>query len=159
VSWNSIVAAVIAAGIAVAGCGAEDPPETPSVCAAPAAEYLAALESAPSEVRLPGGTPISDCLVPEQEGGALANVGQSMIAAATELNQDARRDPTGPAAVELGYLVGAVEKATDSTSGIHEDLKLRLNSAARFAGPGDGRLAIGIERGLTEGYAAAQAHG
>ena len=42
-----------------------------------------------------------------------------MIAAATTLNAQAREEPTSLAAVQLGYLVGAVEKGSE---GIHADL-------------------------------------
>src|SRR4029450_490173 len=65
------------------------------------------------EVRLPGSPPTSACLVPEQEGGQLASIGREMIVAATKLNAEARRVPSGPAAVELGYLIGAVSKGAD----------------------------------------------
>ena len=78
--------------------------------------------------------PISDCLVPSQEAGELANVGQAMIVTATKLNSEARRDPGGDAAVQLGYLMGAISKGADS---IHTDLVRRLNSAAQFSESGE----------------------
>lgn len=127
-------------------------------CLEPAASYLTALESAPSEVRLAGGTAISSCIVKEQPAGALAQVGKSVIDAATQLNREAREDPEGNATVELGYLVGAVQEAASATGGIHEDLTLRLDSAARFA-PGGGGFSAAFERAFSEGYAAGQASG
>ena len=106
-------------------------------------------------MRLAGTTPISDCLVPEQDAGQLANIGQEMVVAATKLNAEARRDPSGAATVQLGYLIGAVEKGADP---IHTDLVRRLNSAARFSATG-GTLPASFERAFGRGYAAGQQSG
>lgn len=146
------------AALAIAACGSSEPPETPSACLAPASAYLTALKSAPEPVALPDGTPISDCLVDEQQPGPLAQVGQSLVGAAGELNRAARKRPAGPATVELGYLVGAVQEAAAATSGIHEDLKLRLDSAARFAPDGE-PFSADFERAFGEGYGAGQTTG
>src|SRR5215218_2296084 len=104
VRWAAALAA--AAALATAGCGAKENDLAPAACLATNESYLRALERAPGEVRLAGTTPISDCLVPEQDAGQLANVGQEMIVAATKLNAEARRDPSGAVAVQLGYLLG-----------------------------------------------------
>jgi hypothetical protein len=157
VSW--IGAVVLAVGVlALGACGSEDAPDTPAACLAPAADYVSALDAAPGEVHLGGSTPISACIVAEQESGPLAGVGRSLVGAAATLNDLARRDPAGDAAVRLGYLTGAVEKAAEATGGIHEDLRLRLASAARFA-PGGESLPASFERGFAEGYAAGRAGG
>src|SRR5215212_5743224 len=103
-----------AAGVLLAaGCGTKQNDEAPAACLDGNGAYLMALESAPGEVRLAGTTPISECLVPEQDAGQLANVGHEMIIAATKLNAEARRDPRGPATVQLGYLIGAVSRGAD----------------------------------------------
>ena len=141
--------------LALGGCGSDDAPETPAACLAPAAQYLEALEQAPREALL-GSTPIGECLVAEQEPGALESVGQSLVTAATRLNELARRNPGGEAALRLGYLSGAVDGAAESTGGIHQDLRLRLASAARFL-PGGGTLPASFERAFAEGYAAGRA--
>ena len=148
------------AGVAsvVAGCGSGDAPETPSACLAPASAYLTALEAAPDAVALADGTRIGECVVSEQEPGALAQVGTSVVGAATDLNAAARKRPAGAATVELGYLVGAVEEAAATTGGIHEDLKLRLDSAARF-NPGGEAFPLSFERAFGTGYAAGQSTG
>jgi hypothetical protein len=144
-----------AAGVLLAaGCGTKND-EAPAACLVGNEAYLMALESAPGEVRLAGTTPISECLVPEQDAGQLANVGHEMIIAATKLNAAARRDPGGPATVQLGYLIGAVSRGADS---IHTDLVRRLNSAARFSRAG-GILSAGFERAFGRGYAAGHASG
>jgi hypothetical protein len=148
--------ALIAATVALAagGCGAKKNDLAPAACLASNRGYLRALESAPGAVRLAGTTPISACLVPEQDGGQLANIGQAMIVAATKLNLEAR-DGSEPAAVQLGYLIGAVAKGADA---IHTDLSRRLNSAARFSQSG-GALPASFERAFGRGYAAGHATG
>ena len=78
-----------------------------------------------------------------------------MIVAATKLNAEARRDPAGPAPLELGYLLGAVSKGADA---IHTDLVSRLNSAARFSQTG-GTLPATFERAFGRGYAAGRQSG
>ena len=149
---------VLAAAVAAiaAGCSSDDE-GTPEACLAPATDYLAALRAAPGEVAL-GGTPISACLVPGQDPAELGESGEAMVTAATQLNAAARRDPSGPESVRLGYLVGAVQKGAAETGGIHADLVRRLDAAARFA-PGGERLPVSFERSFGEGYAAGQQSG
>jgi hypothetical protein len=155
VACRAAALAAAAGVLLVAGCGTKQNDEAPAACLVGNEAYLMALESAPGEVRLAGTTPISECLVPEQDAGQLANVGHEMIIAATKLNAAARRDPRGPATVQLGYLIGAVSRGADS---IHTDLVRRLNSAARFSRAG-GILSAGFERAFGRGYAAGHASG
>lgn len=136
--------------LALSSCGSDDA-ETPGACLTEGGSYRQALAAAPGEVTLEGGTRISECLVPEQEGGELARVGEAIVDAGTELNTQARKDPTGPEAVRLGYLVGAVERGSE---GIHADLVRRLNAAARFSPQGAGVLPAEFERTFGRGYAA-----
>jgi hypothetical protein len=137
------------AGLALGACSSDSDEELPTACLADSDAYVAALATAPDQVRLQGETPISDCLLPDQEGGQLATVGQQMVAAATDLNVAAQDDPEGPEAIWLGYLVGAIERGAE---GIHADLVRRVNSAARFSA--DGLLPASFERTFGEGYAA-----
>ena len=152
------VAGAIAA-LALAACGSNDPPETPTACLAPPSTYLEALRAAPGQVRLSGETPISACLVEEQGPGQLATVGRTLVGAATELNREARRGGDRQAIVRLGYLVGAVDTGAATTGGIHRDLQLRLNSAARFTPRGEKPFGAAFERSFGEGYAAAKTNG
>ncbi len=147
-------AAVLALGIA--GCSSQEDEETPSACLVEAPAYLQALRAAPGEVRLGEGTPISDCLPPEQDGGELAQVGSAMIAAATELNGEGRADPGGAAPVELGYLSAAVSRGADS---IHTDLARRVTTAAQFSPGGSGTLSAEFLRGFGRGYEAGRETG
>jgi hypothetical protein len=148
---------IAAMALALVGCG-DGEEQTPAACFADADVYLAALEDAPGEVRLDSTTAISDCLVEEQDEGTLGSVGEPVIAAATELNAEAREDPAGDATVQLGYLVGAVQEGASTTGGIHEDLVIRLDTAARFSEGGE-PFPPEFERAFGEGYAAGQASG
>jgi hypothetical protein len=156
VMLQRVAVALTAAAIAlVAGCGNNQDDQAPASCLVGNEDYLNALQRAPAPVLLGSTTPISDCLVPEQEGGQLATIGEEMVVAATKLNNEARRDPGGPAPVELGYLLGAVSKGADP---IHTDLVRRLNSSAHFSESG-GALPASFERGFGRGYEAGQESG
>jgi hypothetical protein len=147
--------AAVAVVVAIPGCGTQENDLAPTACLVPNQAYLRALERAPGEVRLAGTTPISACLVPQQDAGQLANIGQEMIVAATKLNGEARQEPGGPATVQLGYLIGAVGQGADA---IHTDLVRRLNSAAHFSQT-TGTLPARFERAFGRGYAAGQRSG
>jgi hypothetical protein len=153
---RSFLAAAVAL-CALAGCSSDDE-STPAPCLGTVDTYLAALEAAPGRVELDGMTPISDCLVSGQEPAELGQMGEAMIAAATELNSEARRKPSGEDTVRLGYLVGAVQAGASETGGIHADLVRRLDAAARF-NEGGKPLPVSFERAFGEGYAAGQDQG
>jgi hypothetical protein len=151
-----VAVALVSAGLLVAaGCGNSQDDQAPAACLVGNEAYLRALERAPAPVLLGSTTPISDCLVPQQEAGQLASIGQEMVVSATKLNNEARRDPSGRAPVELGYLLGAVSKGADP---IHTDLVRRLNSSAHFSETG-GALPASFERAFGRGYAAGQRSG
>lgn len=141
----------------LAGCGGREE-TTPVACLEGAGAYLRALEAAPGEVLLAETTPISDCLAENQGGGDLATVGSAMVEAATTLNAEAREEPNGDAAVELGYLLGAATRGAERTEGIHADLLRRLAVAARYA-PGKQPLSPAFRRSYTSGYAAGHRNG
>jgi len=118
--------------LGVAGCGKEDG-STPVACLEGSSAYVEALASAPGEVRLDGETPIADCLAENQQSGSLATVGTALVAAATQLNAEARAEAGGDANLQLGYLIGAAQRGAERTEGIHTDLIRRLTVAARYA--------------------------
>lgn len=140
-----------------AGCGDSDE-KTPAACLEGTRVYLGALDAAPGEVRLQGETPISDCLTRNQSGAQLETVGGEMLAAATDLNREARAAPEGPAALRIGYLVGAAERGAEGTEGIHAELLRRLEAAATYT-PGDRPLSPAFERSYREGLAAGNERG
>jgi hypothetical protein len=143
--------------LALGACGTTEE-ATPVACLEDSKAYLKALEEAPEPVRLSGGTRISDCLTENQGGGELATIGGSMVRAATTLNAEARHDPGGPAAVELGFLLGAVERGAEDTHGIHAELVRRLESAAKYS-PGGRPLPRQLERSYEDGFEAGQVLG
>lgn len=150
---------ILAIGVTVlaAGCGSQDD-STPVACLEGAGTYEKALEAAPAEVRLQGETPISDCLAPNQKAGDLARVGEATVEAATALNAAARQDPSGDAALRLGYLLGAAERGSEESEGIHSDLVRRLTVAARYA-PGDQPLSEEFLAAYREGFEAGRDDG
>jgi hypothetical protein len=119
-----------------AGCGSGDDDSTPVACLSGERPYSEALRAAPGAVRLEGETPISDCLVRNQSAGDLARIGTILVELTTELNAEARADPGGAPALQLGYLVGAVRRGSEETQGIHAELVRRLESAALFSPAG-----------------------
>jgi hypothetical protein len=140
-----------------AGCGSQDD-STPVACLEGSNVYVGALAAAPGAVKLAGETPISECLAENQQGGDLATVGEALVETATELNGEARDVPTSPAALRLGYLIGAAQRGADSTEGIHADLLRRLTVAARYA-PGREPLPPAFLSGYRQGFDAGHAGG
>ncbi len=152
------VALACLAALAGAGCGSQGDDSTPVACLEGEAAYLVALRAAPGEVKLAGETPISECLAENQQAGALATVGETLIATATKLNADARVEPGGDANLQLGYLLGAAQRGADRTEGIHSDLIRRLTVAARFA-PGTQPLGKAFLATYARGFDAGHANG
>ena len=146
------------AALAIAGCGSADQGETPDACLSGPTYFASALEKAPGAVRLPGGTPISDCLVANQSTGDLTNVGDDLLGLATQLNARARRDPGGPATVQLGYLVGALTGAGSDSQGIHTELVRRIEAAALYS-PAGKPPPQPFDREYRKGYAAGRQDG
>jgi hypothetical protein len=149
--------ACLAAALLGAGCGSQGD-STPLACLDGPAAFKQALGAAPGEVQVGGETPISECLAPNQQAGDLASVGEALVEVATELNAQAREDPGGPAAVQLGYLLGAAQKGAEGTEGIHSELIRRLTVAARYA-PDAAPLGARFRAGYQEGFDAGHEHG
>ena len=149
-----LFAALVAA---LVGCGSSDD-STPVACLEGAGTYERALKAAPDEVLLEDETLISECLTRNQTGGDLARVGEAMLETATALNAEARENPGGDAAVQLGYLLGAIEHGSEGSEGIHSDLVRRLTVAARFA-PGKQPLSPNFLAAYREGFEAGRSDG
>jgi hypothetical protein len=147
------IALAALATTALAACGSKGSETAPAACVGPTGEYLRALRAAPDAVRLGGETPISDCFTGDESPA----VGQAAIRAASLLNAEARRDPSGPATVRLGYLSGAVYEGTSQVPS-EADLVRRLDASARYS-PRGGTMGAAFERAFGKGYAAGQATG
>lgn len=114
------------AGLALAGCGREEEAQLPAACRVGAPAVAAALREAPGDVRLDGGTPLSDCLVRTSEQGDVLLVGEVYLQVAARLADAAAAAPSGPAALRLGYLMGAVRRGAEETQGIYDELLRRI---------------------------------
>jgi hypothetical protein len=131
-----------------ATCG-EDDRQVPVACTEGPAAVRNALRDAPGAVRLEGAR-LSDCLVEGANAGDLQSVGTSFLRAATALAPEARRDPEGRAALELGYLVGAARRG-GSTQGVHHELLRRLDQEAAGVEGRSGEFLRGERAGRSEG--------
>ena len=150
--------ALLAALVALAGCGGGTDESTPAACFEGAGAYEEALAAAPGAVEFEDDTLISECLARNQDGGELAQVGEALVEAATRLDAEARQDPGGQANVELGYLLGAAERGSERTEGIHSDLMRRLEVAAQFS-PGKQPLPPEFKAAYQRGFDAGRETG
>jgi hypothetical protein len=107
------------------GCSTEDQSGLPVACQSTSESVRRALEQAPESVTL-DGTPISDCFTRASEPGDVQSIGFAFTEAAAELAREARKNPDGDSALELGYLVGAVRAGASDTAGIHDELVRRV---------------------------------
>lgn len=148
---------VVVACFAAAGCG-ETSDSTPVACLEGSGAYVKALRDAPGAVKLNDETPISECLAENQQAGDLATVGTALVAATTRLNAEARAEVGGDANLQLGYLLGAVERGAEGTNGIHADLIRRLSAAARYS-PDNRPLPPAFLGTYRQGFDAGQARG
>jgi hypothetical protein len=152
----AVTAFLIALALAV-GCGSADD-STPVACLEGADAYERALTAAPDEVLLEGETLISECLARNQSSGDLTRIGEALIETATKLNAEARAEPGGDANLQLGYLLGAVERGAEESEGIHSDLVRRLVVAARYV-PGKQASPPGFLPTYKEGFDAGRTGG
>jgi hypothetical protein len=104
------------------GCG-NDAHRVPVACLD--GNLTRALASAPAEVRL-GGTRPSDCFTRAADPAEVQQVGAVFIAAAEKLAPAARARPHSAAALQLGYLIGAVRHGAGRTQGIHYETQRRI---------------------------------
>ena len=109
--------------VAASSCREEDPTYPPECANGPAA-LRAALAKAPDGEVAIEGVKLSECLVASHDAGPLAAFGGSVTTVAAEL-ADRAREGDKRAALQLGYLQGALEKGADAT--VHEDLIFRLD--------------------------------
>lgn len=146
---RSVSALALLALLGAAGCG-QARTEPPRACLDGAAPVLRALRAAPAPVRLADGTSLSECVRWARSDASLQGIGAELTEAAARLAVRARaRDA---AALQMGYLVGASERAAARTNGIHAELVSRLRGAAAFDGAAGARRAA-FARGRAAGRA------
>lgn len=140
------VATALAVAV-VAGCGSEPSNDVPAACKAGPDAVNRALATAPGEVRL-GGRPLSECFAPGGDGADVEALGLTIVPAAERLAPGARSEPRGPAAVRLGFLVGAVHRGAERGR-VYAELERRV----RLELAGVDTTAPAYRRGLRAGLA------
>ncbi|GAC1434126.1 MAG: hypothetical protein NVSMB51_00500 [Solirubrobacteraceae bacterium] len=137
------------AALALIGCGAggDGAAGPPAACTDTPSSVAEALRSAPARVLLADGTALSICVQRAHDDGQLQAVGSVLATVADDLARTAASDPR--AAIELGYLVGAVRRGAAHTTGGAAALTRRLEQAAAAAAPGP--LAVGLHAGGSAG--------
>jgi hypothetical protein len=137
----------LAVALVAAGCGDEDRP-LPAACASGPAPTIRALATAPGPVRLAGGTKLSSCVERARSDADIQTVGSVLTRTADTLA--GAMDRSDEAALQLGYLIGAVRKGARHTSGIHQELVRRVEQAIGVDGAPPRRRAA-FDRGLAAG--------
>jgi hypothetical protein len=142
-----VLAAVLA--LALAGC-TKEAETVPVSCLGEPMGMMIALRQAPGAVTLADGTRLSRCVSSARTDGDLQSLGISLGRTADLLRARAAADPA--AALQLGYLAGAVRAgASRATSGIAEQLARRMGQLATL-GPGASAAATGaLARGARAG--------
>jgi hypothetical protein len=140
-------ALALATALAASGCGNDERP-LPAACATGARPVTQALIRAPGPVRLAGDTKLSSCVERARSEADIQTIGIVFTRVADELAAGLRT--SDDAALQLGYLVGAVRKGARHTNGIHEELVRRVEQTTGLEGaPAARRTAF--DRGLAAG--------
>ena len=121
------IAVALAAATVAAGCGDNPSTGVPVSCKKGPAAIRTALKRAPLDVRL-GGVRLSSCFTRGSGQGDVQAVGLSFLPAVTALAAAARDHPGGPAAMRLGFLVGAVHRGGAGAQGIYSELVRRIDA-------------------------------
>ncbi len=116
---------LLALSALLAACGNDDV-VTPVECMQGPDTIRSALAKAPGDVRLEGRVRISDCFKGAAEAADVQNLGASYLSATQELVERVRTAPHSHAAVELGYLLGAVRRGAGTDGGVHYESERRI---------------------------------
>lgn len=139
--------------VVVAGCGGSDEP-LPMACAAEPERFERALRDAPGPVRI-DGTSLGACVRLSASDADLQSLGIRLTTVADRLQ---RRAAAGDltAAGQLGYLIGATQRAAENTEGIQAELGRRLQRSAAPLATDDADVKIldAVTRGIRAGEAA-----
>jgi hypothetical protein len=146
------VLGALAAMLLLAGCSKQEPDTVPVSCFGEPASLMTALRQAPGAVELQDGTRLSRCVSSARTDGDLQSLGLSFGRLADALRARAQTDAS--AALQLGYLAGAVRAgARDASAGIAAQLARRMQQLAAL-GPGASATATAaLARGLRAGEA------
>ncbi len=149
-----VMAAVLAAVLALVGCGTEQAVLSAG-CTEDDGSVVAALEGAPEDVVLADGTRLSDCVANGLDDADLQNIGITYHRAAERLRgraEDGSGAAAEEAALQLGYLVGATRRGASGTNGVMAELQRRIeNVAGRYTDDATPAGRSALERGLEAG--------
>lgn len=139
--------ACLLALVALGACGGREP--LPQACIeAQPEDVLQALRHAPDHVALADGTTLSGCVARAIDDARLQALGATLTAAADALAR--RMRDSDAAAFQLGFLIGATARGSDSTAGMQGDLADRIAGAAGIDG---GPRRAALMRGRAAGRA------
>ena len=138
---------MLAVALLAAGCGEDNRP-LPTACASGPGPTVRALHAAPHPVRLAGGTKLSSCVERARSDADIQTVGSQFTRAADSLA--GAMEHKDQAALQLGYLIGAVRKGARHTNGIHGELVRRVEQTLGLGGAPPARRAA-FDRGLAAG--------
>jgi hypothetical protein len=121
----------------------------PVACKEAPATVQRALQRAPGDVRV-GGTRLSDCFAPGSSSADVQALGLAFLPAAEHLAAGARAHPRGPAAVRLGFLIGAVRRGA-ARGGVYAELERRLEQELAGVDTGSAGFRSGERAGRDHG--------
>jgi hypothetical protein len=142
---------VVLATVALVACGGDTEP-LDEACLDSAGAIERALTPAPAPVTLPTGTRLSECVANARSDADLQSAGLVLTRAADHLAEAAGGGDTS-AAVQLGYLVGAVRRGAQRTEGIHAQLQRRVERSTAYLDEGGPRVTAAVARGRRAGEA------
>jgi hypothetical protein len=141
--WVLVVLAVVT----LVGCGDDSQPLDDACVDSPRA-----IGRAPAPVTLPTGTRLSTCVTNARSDADLQSAGLVLTRAADHLAEAARRGDT-TAALQLGYLVGAVRRGARRTEGIHAQLQRRIERSTAYLAEAGRQVTAAVSRGRRAGEA------
>ena len=136
--------------VVCAGCANHDV-TVPAACLDGPVPIRSALKQAPGDVRIQGKVKISGCFKGAANAADVQNVGSSFLAATEDLTQRVRREPRSHAAVELGYLLGAVRRGAGTDGGVHYESERRIEQELHGAPTSTPQFRQGLAAGRRSG--------
>jgi hypothetical protein len=136
--------------LVLAGCSKQEREGVPVGCFGEPAELMSALRQAPGAVALQDGTRLSRCVSTARTDGDLQSLGISFGRLADALRARTETDPS--AALQLGYLAGAVRAgARRAPGGLADQLARHIHQLAELEPGAPPAAATALARGLRAG--------
>jgi hypothetical protein len=127
VRFQAVAIVLVAGALLSSGCSEGGEEGVSASCRQGSAALSEALRDAPGRVTL-GRTPLSDCIKDTSRTADLHDVGQAYVYVAARLADVAAEDPDGTAAMQLGYLMGALRRGRVGAQGVGYELTRRMRS-------------------------------